>query len=124
MEFIKRRLIACVMLLAIGMAALPVRAEELSDDQINDRPTALSMFGDVVLARPMLLVGTVIGAAAFVVSLPFTVLGGNVKESADTLVVGIAHSTFVRCLGCTETQDEYKNRSTVVNDNGTTTVTQ
>jgi len=34
------------------------------------------------------------------VSLPFTALGGNVKQAADVLVVGPAKETFVRCLGC------------------------
>lgn len=116
MEFIKRRLVACVMLLAIGMASLPVHAEELSDDQINNRPSALAMLGDLVLARPMLLVGTIVGGSLFVISLPFTVLGGNEKEAANTLVVGLAHSTFLRCLGCTAKQDEYKNKNAVVNE--------
>jgi len=119
MEFIKRRLIACVMLMTIGMAALPVHAEEINDDQINDRPTGLAMAGDVLIARPMLLVGTVLGNGMFLVSLPFTALGGNVKEAAHTLVLGPAHATFMRCLGCTEKEDEYKNKSTVVNDNST-----
>jgi hypothetical protein len=43
---------------------------------------------------------TVVGAATFVVSLPFSALGGNVADAADTLVVGPAKATFVRCLGC------------------------
>jgi hypothetical protein len=47
------------------------------------------------------MVLTLVGSALFVVSLPFTALGGNVKEAADTLVVGPAMETFVRCLGCT-----------------------
>ncbi len=65
------------------------------------QPTALAMTGDLVLARPALLVMTVVGAAAFVVSLPFSALGGNVGSAADTLVVGPGKATFVRCLGCT-----------------------
>jgi hypothetical protein len=65
------------------------------------QPTALAMTGDLVLARPALLVMTVLGTAAFVVSLPFSALGGNVGSAADTLVVGPGKATFVRCLGCT-----------------------
>lgn len=119
MEFIKRRVVACVMLLAMGMASLPAKAEELNDDQINDRPTALAMFGDMIFARPLLLAGTVIGTTLYVVTLPFTVMGGNMKEAAKTLVVGPAHATFVRCLGCTETQDEWKNKQQAVNETST-----
>ena len=63
-------------------------------------PTALAMTGDLVIARPIGAVITVVGAAAFVVSLPFSAAGGNVEQAAETLVVGPARATFVRCLGC------------------------
>lgn len=65
-----------------------------------EQPTAMAMTGDLILARPALFVMTVIGSAAFVVSLPFSALGGNVGDAADTLVVGPGKATFVRCLGC------------------------
>ena len=58
------------------------------------------MVADVVVARPLGLLATIGGAAAFVVSLPFSALGGNVPQAADALVVGPAKATFVRCLGC------------------------
>ena len=45
-----------------------------------EAPKAYSMIGDLVIARPLLIGATVLGAAAFVVSLPFTALGGNVGE--------------------------------------------
>jgi hypothetical protein len=116
MESIKHRLIAGVLLCAFGLASVPARAEELADDQINSRPSAMAMFGDVVLARPALFAATVIGTGLFVVSLPFTVMGGNVKESAKTLIAGPAKATFVRCLGCTSIQDEWKNKQEAAND--------
>ena len=64
-------------------------------------PTALAMTGDLVIARPIGAVITVVGAVAFVVSLPFSAAGGNVEQAAETLVMGPARTTFVRCLGCT-----------------------
>jgi len=66
-----------------------------------DEPTALAMAGDLVIARPAGIVLTVLGSAAFVLSLPFSAAGGNIGEAAETLVVGPAKATFVRCLGCT-----------------------
>jgi hypothetical protein len=66
-----------------------------------ERPTAMAMTGDLLIARPALLAMTVVGAAVFVVSSPFSALGGNIGEAADTLVVGPAQATFLRCLGCT-----------------------
>ena len=58
------------------------------------------MIGDLLIGRPLLLVATGLGTGIFLASLPFSVLGGNVKEAADTLVVSPARQTFVRCLGC------------------------
>lgn len=109
MVSIQRRLTALLMTFMLGIASMPASAEDMHDDQINQRPSAMAMFGDAVLARPLLLAGTLVGTGLFVVTLPFSALGGNVKEAADTLVVGLAKTTFTRCLGCTETQDKWKN---------------
>lgn len=109
MVSIQRRLTALFMSLMLGLAAMPASAEDMYDDQINQRPSGMAMFGDAVLARPLLLAGTLVGTGLFVITLPFSALGGNVKETADTLVVGLAKSTFTRCMGCTETQDKWKN---------------
>ena len=68
-----------------------------------EKPTALAMVGDLIIARPAGLLITAVGATAFVVSLPFSAVGGNVGEAANQLVVGPAKATFVRCLGCTNT---------------------
>lgn len=58
-----------------------------------------SMLVDAVLVRPLGVVGTVIGAVGFVVSLPFSALGGNVGEAAEALVKRPAKFTFLRPLG-------------------------
>jgi hypothetical protein len=66
----------------------------------EDEPTALAMTGDLLVARPLGIAITAVGAAVFLVSLPFSALGGNVAQSADTLVTGPASEAFMRCLGC------------------------
>ena len=63
-------------------------------------PPAYAMLGDLLIARPLLVVATVIGAGAFVVSLPFTALGGGIGDAGEALVVAPAKAAFVRCLGC------------------------
>lgn len=68
--------------------------------QIEETPTGLEMVADLVVARPLGVVITVLGTAAFVATLPFSAAGGNMKESAQALVVNPAKETFVRCLGC------------------------
>lgn len=64
-------------------------------------PPAYAMIGDLLIARPLLVAATVIGAGVFVVSLPFTALGGGVGDAGQALVVDPAKAAFVRCLGCT-----------------------
>jgi hypothetical protein len=110
MELIQRRLIALMMMFMVGMASLPAAADEMLDDQINQRPGAGAMALDALIARPLLLALTTAGVGLFVVTLPFSALGGTMAETAKTLVSGPAHSTFLRCLGCTKTQDEWKNK--------------
>lgn len=67
----------------------------------EDKPDVASgkMAADAVLVRPLGIVATVLGGALFVVSLPFSALGGNTKEAADRLVVDPAKFTFARPLG-------------------------
>ncbi len=67
---------------------------------IDESPSAGAMAVDAVFARPVLLATTIVGAAVYIVSLPFSLLGGNAKEAGQVLVVGPAEATFVRCLGC------------------------
>lgn len=68
---------------------------------IDEEPSALAMTGDALLVRPALLAITVVGSAVYIVSLPFSLLGGNAAEAGETLVMGPAKATFIRCLGCT-----------------------
>lgn len=85
------------------MAALlichPVVAEVVDNDDPND-PSAIAMGADLVVGRPMLLVATALGTAIWIVALPFSAVGGNVKASGEKLVVWPARNTFARCLGC------------------------
>ncbi|WLG96153.1 multidrug transporter [Pseudomonas sp. Z1-14] len=90
-------------LLALSLSVgLPALANTESGDPryTIQNPPAYAMLGDLLIARPLLLAATVIGAGAFVVSLPFTALGGGVGDAGKALVVDPAKATFVRCLGC------------------------
>jgi hypothetical protein len=95
------------LILTTGLATLPLSASAAQDNVSGDpnytleAPPAYAMMGDLLIARPLLIAGTVIGAAAFVVSLPFSALGGNVEEAGQALVVEPGREAFVRCLGCT-----------------------
>ena len=64
------------------------------------RPEKIRL-GDLLIARPILIVATVIGAALFVVALPFAATGGGIGDAGKALVVDPGKAAFVRCLGCT-----------------------
>jgi hypothetical protein len=89
-------LLAAVLLFT--WAASPAFAQENKYVAGEDR-NAVSMMFDLVLLRPLGLAATVVGTAFFVVSLPFSVLGGNTGEAAKKLMVEPAKYTFTRPLG-------------------------
>jgi len=72
----------------------------LAQSAVDEDPSAAAMVGDLLVARPVGFVMTVGGTAAWVVSLPFTLLAGHAGEAAETLIIGPGETTFMRCLGC------------------------
>lgn len=58
-----------------------------------------TMVVDAAIARPLGLGATIVGSALWVVTLPFSALGGNVGEAAQELVMKPARYTFTRPLG-------------------------
>lgn len=63
----------------------------------SDRAEAAA--ADLVIARPLWFVATVVGAGLFVVALPIAALSKNVNGTAHTLVGKPAAATFTRPLG-------------------------
>lgn len=98
------RTLAFLLALSFGLQAMPVMASQGSADPLYnvEAPPAYAMVGDLVIARPLLIAATVIGAGLFVISLPFTAASGGVGAAGKALVVEPGMSAFVRCLGCTE----------------------
>ncbi|TBW54843.1 hypothetical protein EZI54_12395 [Marinobacter halodurans] len=88
-----------VMTLAVSLMAFSSLSYA---NPVEEKPSAFAMTADALFARPMLLATTIVGGAVYVVSLPFSLLGGNAKEAGQTLFLGPAEATFVRCLGCTQ----------------------
>lgn len=70
--------------------------------EVQENPSALAMTGDLLVVRPVMFAMTVVGSALWLVSLPFSAAGGNIKQAGKTLVATPATHTFVRCLGCTQ----------------------
>ena len=78
-------------------------ATRVIDDQqmsAQYKPGAEQMILDGLIYRPLSLAGTAIGTGIFIVTLPFSILGGNVDEAGKKLVIDPARVTFGSCLGC------------------------
>ena len=120
------RTTAAVLAFSTALLTLPAYAEQMQesagvssvDSQQNhsrnalysaDAPKGYTMLADLIIARPLLIAATAIGTVAYDVSLPFSALGGNVKEAGQALVVEPGREAFVRCLGCDSSNSSYPN---------------
>lgn len=66
---------------------------------LDDTPSGAAMVADLVIVRPLSLVGTVLGTAFFVVQLPLAAIQLDVETPARKLVLEPARYTFARPLG-------------------------
>ena len=104
MRKLNRKLMSCFLaiMLAVsntGFASSMSTAGSATYSDYGQTPTAGTMLADTVMVRPLMLVGTAVGVVTFVITLPFSALGGNVGEAGQTLVVEPAKYTFIRPLG-------------------------
>lgn len=89
-----------VLLLIIALTVIPFGTSALAGTQrVDEENSGALMTADLVLARPLGIVATVVGCAVFVVSLPFSILGGNTKQASEKLIKEPAAFTFARPLG-------------------------
>lgn len=75
--------------------AIATAKEHLED--LDDK--AGYMAGDFFVIRPLGIVATAAGAVIYVISLPFSLAGGNEEEARQKLVIDPATYTFTRPLG-------------------------
>jgi len=59
----------------------------------------IMVIGDLLFARPLGVVATVMGSAVFFVSLPFTIPSGSAQHTGDVMVGEPFNFTFKRPLG-------------------------
>ena len=82
-------------LMMVPCSGLAAGAPEEDDPQVEVAQMAV----DALVARPLGIVSTVLGIGLFVVSLPFSALGGNTDKAWNAMVVRPAKFTFTRPLG-------------------------
>ncbi|MBW1696162.1 MAG: hypothetical protein JRH18_10060 [Deltaproteobacteria bacterium] len=85
-----------IMNILIFSVCTPVLAQQRYDESGR---TGEKMIADAVLLRPAGFLGTALGSAVFIISLPFSLLGKNHREAFDKMIKEPARYTFVRPLG-------------------------
>jgi hypothetical protein len=87
-----------MLLASLLMLTLPMQSHA---EEIYEAPSGVAMALDGLIVRPITLVATVLGSAIWIVTLPFSLIGGNAMDAAESLILTPARATFIRCLGCT-----------------------
>jgi hypothetical protein len=89
-----------IFLVAAALVVVPLGTTALADISDTEKEiTSGKMAADLVLVRPLGIVATLLGGGIFILSLPFSALGGNVDEAYHRLLVDPAKFTFKRPLG-------------------------
>ena len=92
--------IASKSLVAVLVAAgLLAAAPGATAQGTREGASAEAMVADALVRKPASILATMVGAAAFVVTLPFSALGGNADEAAERLIADPAQDAFQRPLG-------------------------
>ncbi len=87
-------------MLAIMLLAVLINSPALAEERGPVAgATAGGMILDLIVLRPLGLAATVVGGAVYIVSLPFSLAGGNAGQAGRKLVGEPAQFTFVRPLG-------------------------
>jgi hypothetical protein len=100
MHSVRSKSLGYVLAIAIGIApaALPSQAIAEADDH-SEQASAELMFFDGLFVRPIMLAGTVLGTATFLITLPFTIPAGGVPQAHQKFIVEPAGYTFTRPFG-------------------------
>lgn len=93
-----------VFCLAAALVIMPVMsgyasAADSAATVEEEGPSAGAMVGDLVGVRPIGIVTTTLGLVGYVISLPFSLPGGNSGDVWEKCVKEPAKYTFVRPLG-------------------------
>ena len=89
-----------IVLAVAAMLVVPFGSTALAQNSDEDKQlTVGKMAVDALIVRPLGIAAIIVGTALFVVSLPFSALGGNTKNAYERLIVDPVKFTFKRPLG-------------------------
>ncbi len=89
-----------IIFMAAALVTVPFGTAVLAEDILaRDEISAPAMTADALVMRPVGIVATGVGFCVYLVSLPFSYLGGNTDKAWESLVKAPARFTFTRPLG-------------------------
>jgi hypothetical protein len=88
-----------VFFLVVSLVLVPSISVFANAEATDEEVGAGAMAADLLVLRPLSLAALVAGGALFLVSLPFSTVGGNVEAAKKKLVVEPADYFFNRPLG-------------------------
>ncbi|MDO5769122.1 MAG: hypothetical protein Q4P13_06415 [Psychrobacter sp.] len=103
---IKNNMITLGTIAAITAASIMPSYAAIEINETDFGPSYETMAVDTVVGKPLQLVAAVAGTAAYIVSLPFSIAGGNAEQAQQKMVVE-PWEALQRCLGCTVAEDNY-----------------
>lgn len=112
---VKSKLLTALTSISLVVITMNSASAAIEIDETDFGPSYDTMVVDTVVGKPLQLVAAVTGTAAYLVSLPFAVVGGNADQSQQKLFVE-PWEAMSRCLGCTVAEDNYY-KSQAVDDN-------
>ena len=112
---VKHKIFTTIVALSCSMALMQSASAAIEIDETDFGPSYETMAVDTIVGKPLQLVTAIAGTAAYLVSLPFSLIGGNADQAQQKLFVE-PWDAMSRCLGCTVAEDNYY-KSQAVNEN-------
>lgn len=111
----KQKFFTVIASLGLMIASTQPALAAIEIDETDFGPSYETMVVDTIVGKPLQLVNAVAGTAAYLVSLPFSLIGGNADQAQQKLFVE-PWDAMGRCLGCTVAEDNYY-KSQAISDN-------
>lgn len=100
---IKRTVAVLLVAVMLSLTVVPAEAATMAEE-----PSSTAIVFDVLITRPLGIVATAVGAAVFIVGLPFTIPTRSVGLAAEKLVVDPLAFTFRRPVGQIDSFNGYE----------------
>lgn len=111
----KYKLLSVMVSTGLVFASMQPALAAIEIDETDFGPSYETMTVDTIVGKPLQLVAALAGTAAYIVSLPFSLIGGNADQAQQKLFVE-PWDAMGRCLGCTVAEDNYY-KSQIINNN-------